>query len=211
MNFHEATKELIRRYHNQFENNSLVPGKGDGYPTPLYWQHPTITDHFYSWATDFVQLYSTLSPKVVKQEQVQIENLIKNRGVFISHGYYVRTTDSEIITTDNKGKLQVNPYFNEILNSIAQKREKGELYTTTIRDLLDYWIKLENVSFEYLTNGEIEIVNNNNQPIKGVSLALKTDRFQVKGKEPSIKKLGNDTILWFDIEAGEKVRIKFLD
>jgi len=204
----QAIKELNRRYHNKFESNSLMPGMGDSYPTPLYWQHPTRTNNFYSWATDFVQLFVDLSPEIVEQEQIQIDNLVKNRGIFISHGYYVRKHDSKVIISDEKGKLVVNPYFNEILSSIAQKRDKGELYTTTVRDLLDYWIKLENVTFEYLPGGEIEITNNNDKPIQGLSIAMKTDKVSIDNKIPSTKKLGEDTIIWFDVNAGEKVRMR---
>lgn len=208
MNPIQAIKELRRRYSNKFESNSLMPGMGDSYPTPLYWKHPTMTADFYSWSTDFVELYTILSPNVVEQQKIQIDNLVKNWGIYLSHGYYVRTVDSEILLSDEKGKLYTNPYFNDILHYIAQKRDNGELYTTTVRDLLDYWIKLDHVSFEYLPDGSITISNNNVKPIKGISIVMRTDKVIVEGKVPSTKKHGIDTIYWFDLQAGEKVKLR---
>jgi len=211
MNPLQAIKELIRRFPNEYESNSLLPSKGDSYPTPLYWQNPTRTNNFYSWATDFVQKFDFHSHNVVENENIALKKLVNDWGIFISHGYYVQNDDSEMIIKDNKGNFIINHYFDKILELIAQKRDEGELYTTTVRDLLNYWIKLDNVSFEYLPNGEIDIINKNNEPIKGLSIALRTDHIKIEGKTLSNKKVGDDSIFWFDINANETVRLKFID
>jgi len=211
MNPLQAIKELIRRFPNEYESNSLLPSKGDSYPTPLYWQNPTRTNNFYSWATDFVQKFDFHSRNVVENENIALKKLVNDWGIFISHGYYVQNDDSEMIIKDNKGNFIINHYFDKILELIAQKRDEGELYTTTVRDLLNYWIKLDNVSFEYLPNGEIDIINKNNEPIKGLSIALRTDHIKIEGKTLSNKKVGDDSIFWFDINANETVRLKFID
>lgn len=206
----QALKELSRRYKNQNELNSLKPHKGDTYPSPLYWQNPTRTDQFYSWATDYSQTYNDLSPEIVERENIQIDNLVNEWGIFISHGYYVRKEASKAIVEDQNGKLIINPYFDEILRLIAQKRDKGELYTTTIRDLLDYWIKLENISFDYLPNGEVNIINKNGTPVNGLSIVLNTNKVKLNGKVPSMKRVGADTIIWFDIKVNETMQLKII-
>ncbi len=205
-----ALNELSRRFSVQNELNSLKPHDGDSYPTPLYWQNPTRSDHFYSWATDYSQTYDDLSPKAVKRESVQLTNLVNDWGVFISHGYYVRKDPSNLITKDQKGKMHINPYFDEILGLIAQKRDKKELFVTTVRDLLDYWIKLDKISFDYLPNGEVSVTNHNNMPIKGLSLAVRAKNVKIYGKVTTMKRVGDDTIIWFDINGYETLRLNVI-
>jgi hypothetical protein len=205
-----ALKELTRRLSVQNELNSLKPHTGDSHPTPLYWQNPTRTHHFYSWATDYSQTYNDLSPKIVKSELVQLTNLVNDWGIFISHGYYVRKDPSNLITKDQQGKMLINPYFDEILGLIAQKRDKGELYTTTVKDLLDYLIKLENISFDYLPDGDINIINGDNKPVNGLAIVLRTKNVKINGKVPSMKKVGEDTIIWFDIKGNETLKMSVI-
>ena len=205
-----ALNELSRRFSVQNELNSLNPHKGDSHPTPLYWQNPTISNQFYSWATDYSQTYNDLSPKTVKRELVQLTNLVNDWGVFISHGYYIRKDPSNLITKDQKGKLLINPYFDEILGLIAQKREKGELYTTTVRDLLDYWIKVDKISFDYLPDGEISITNHNNMSINGLSIVVCAKNVKINGKVSTMKKVGDDTIIWFDIKGDETIHLNII-
>jgi len=206
----EALNELSRRFSVQNELNSLKPHTGDSHPTPLYWQNPTRTNNFYSWATDYSQTYNDLSPKIVKRELVQLTNLVNDWGVFISHGYYVRKEPSNLLTKDQNDKWLINPYFDEILGLIAQKRDKGELYTTTVRDLLDYWTELEKISFDYLPSGEVSITNHNNVPINGLSIAVRAKNVKINGKALTIKKVGDDTIIWFDIKGNETVNLNVI-
>jgi hypothetical protein len=207
----EALKELYRRYTVLNELNSLKPHNGDSYPTPLYWQNPTQTKSFYSWATDYSQTYTNLSPKIVKREQIQITNLVNDWGIFISHGYYVRKNASTLIIKNQKDKLIINPYFDEILGLIAQKRDNGVLYTTTVSDMLDYWTKLDNISFDYLPNGEIKIINNSSMPIHGLSIVMHTQNVKVNGKVPKMKRVGDDTIIWLDIKGNETLHLSIID
>lgn len=210
MNPNQALKELSRRYKDQNELNSFKPHRGDSYPSPLYWQNPTRTDQFYSWTTDYSQTFNDLSPEIVERENIQIDNLVKDWGIFISHGYYVRKEASTVIIEDRNGKLIINPYFDEILRLIAQKRDKGELFSTTVRDLLDYWINLENISFDYLPSGEVNIINKNITPINGLSIVLNTNKVKINGKVPLMKRVGADTIIWFDIKANETMQLKII-
>ena len=197
--------EILKGYFPTYELNSLQQFKGNSYPTPLYWQNITRTKQFYSWATDFVQ--SGISPVMaddqLRTEKKQLDLLLENWGVYINHGYFVRNRIDDNILCEKNGELVINPYFDQILSYLDQIRDDGNLFITTIRDLLDYWILLENISFEYQPNGIINIYNNNKLPVKGLSLVLNTDARSVRidGKIPSCKQIKEDAVIWFDMQA----------
>lgn len=212
MSFPAAIKELLRRHQNEGELNSLRPDKGNACPTPLYWQHPTRTKHFYSWKTDYVKDYGRLSGDKAEQqllnEQIQLDRLLVNWGVFINHGYYVRNRKDHNIFSESNGGILINPLFDKILASMARMRDEGDLYLTTIRDLLDYWIKLENISFEYLPNGRINVINLNNDTVNGLSLAVHGKSVRINGEIPFNKRVGEDIAVWFDIPGKSSVSLQ---
>jgi|WetSurSiteA1Bulk_404760.scaffolds.fasta_scaffold03181_3 hypothetical protein len=212
MKFPAALKELLRRHYNKGELNSLLPDKGSAYPTPLYWQHPTRTGQFYSWTTDYVKDYGRLttgkSEKQFYNEQIQLNQLLTNWGIFINHGYYVRNREEHNIFSEEDGKIFINPYFDKILGLMAGMRDDGDLFITTIRNLLDYWILIENVSFEYMSDGRINVLNLNNEDIKGLSLAVQAETVLVDDEIPKNKRIGEDTIFWFDIPAKGKIILR---
>lgn len=73
-------------------------------------------------------------------------------------------------------------------------------YLTTIRDLLDYWILVEKIVIDFMPNGDILIHNHNDKPVKGFSLALHTaGQVTVDAKVPQTRRIGDDTIVWFDV------------
>ena len=202
----EAIKELRKRYSYDVEVNSLLSELREAYPKPLYWQHPTRTNQFYSWTTDVVKDYKKISQKEVDQEIQHLKSLINNRSVFLNHGYYVRNKPANDLLNERDGKLIINPYFDKILAEMAKMRNNGDLYVTTIRDLLDYWISLDKIAFEYLPNGDINILNNSNKPVFGLSIAVSSAHAKIVGTPFKIKKVGVDTIIWFDIEANEVLK-----
>lgn len=54
--------------------------------------------------------------------------------------------------------LQATPQFNRILQTIARLREEGKLYSSTIQQMMDYWIALEQIELEYLENGAVRVM-----------------------------------------------------
>ncbi|MBE9510641.1 MAG: hypothetical protein IMY71_07175 [Bacteroidetes bacterium] len=205
MRFYTAFREMVSRYQDKGELNSLKPNKGNGYPTPLFWQHPSRTSHFYSWVTDYDKQTNDLSSKKIKVEQKLLNKLISDWGIFINHGYFVRNGYHDDVLSERNGKIVINPYFDKILELMAQMRDERDLYITTIRDLLDYWVLIENVSFTYMPNGVIYINNYNEVPIKGLSLALHANQVWINGEVPKLRKIGKNTIFWFDIPAKQNV------
>ncbi len=202
-------EEIKVRHSYGHEENTLEFNSGNAAPTPLFWKSPSRSGQFYSWATDQDKLYKNLSSRTVDLEKEQITHLIQNQGVFINHGYFVRYwKDNPGILKKVNGKFIVNPNFDHILNFIAKFRNQGDLCVTTVNKLLNYWIKLQNVSFNYLTDGSIDLVNNNNTSIEGLSLIADSKNILVNGKTPAIKRSGNETIFWFDMLPKEKVKLQ---
>ena len=98
-----------------------------------------------------------------------------DRGFFINHGYYVRNGIHDDILIEKNGELLINPYFDEMLAYMDQLRDEGSLYITTVKDIMNYWLLIENITLDYTPDGSIHIINNNEQPVHGLSLALHTD------------------------------------
>lgn len=210
----KASAEIWKRYSSKPELNSLQPAKGNSLPTPLYWQNLTKTKLFYSWGTNYVKDYSNLlTHKANDQltfEQRYLNKLLTDWGVFIQHGYFSRNSIEYNPGTciEHEGKIVINPYFEKILEVIARMRDEENLYITTIRDLLDYWILIENVTFEYMPNGIINVYNNNDKPIKGLSLVMRTNSVLLNGEIPMFKRVGEDIIFWFDISTKDHVSLQ---
>jgi hypothetical protein len=206
--------ELMRGNSPKYESNSLQPFKGNSYPTPLYWQNLTSTKHFYSWATNYDEDYTGLSTNKAEAQfnkvQQQLNLLLSNWGIFINHGYFVRNRKGYGVLTNNNGRIVINPFFDKILALMASKRDNGDLYITTIRDLLDYWILLENISFEYMPDGTIYIYNDNDKPIQGLSLSLhaNSNTIRINGEIPAFRQVDENAIIWFNIPAKSHVSLQ---
>jgi hypothetical protein len=209
MNFISALVTLVRRLLTESEMNTLQPHKGEACPTPLYWLHPTRTEHFYSWVTDYVKTYNKLSKTKVKKEYNLLCKLLNEWGIFINHGYFTRISPGKDILNKKEGKIIIDPSFDTILKIMAQMRDKGDLYITTIKELLNYWILCENVSFKYLPNGTIDVNNNNDEPIIGLSFAVHEANVLVNGNTPNFRLVGEDMIFWFNIKARGQMNLKF--
>jgi len=208
LSFMKSVKLLAERQDNKFELDNLRSEMDNALPTPLFWQHPTRTQLVYSWSTYTVNHYDDLSFEEIRQDEKKVTNLIDNRGVFIDHTYCVRDVGPNNVVIQKDGKLIINPYFNKYLKYLGEKRDQGKLCLTTIKDLMDYWISLKNVSFRYLNNNEIKIFNHNSKPIKGLSLVVNSDKVLINGTVPFMKHTGGETIFWFDIPAnGEKTLV----
>ncbi|PZE20072.1 hypothetical protein [Paenibacillus xerothermodurans] len=190
--------------HVQGGNIDLLQLKrGDTLRTPLYWQHPTYTGRFYTWAaiaTKKLELYS----------EKNLSDLVSNWGICINHVYPPEVMDnSYYICRDKDGVLRAKPEFNDLLERIAALRDSGQLNICTVRQLMDYWTLIENIRFEYRLDGKIVVHNRNATAIRGLALAISPADFviHVDGKKVNQKIIDNNTIIWFDIEPASKVAI----
>ncbi len=206
--FIHAFKEMKIRYTDKGELNSQKSYSGSAFPTPLYWQNPAINRDLYSWVTDYEKETANLSLKKIDTDQRQLNKLVSDRGIFVDHGYFVRNERNDGNLVEKNGKLVINPLFDKILENMARMRDKGDLYLTTIRNLLDYWILTEKISFDYMPDGLIYINNNNNEPITGLSLIVRAQTVRINGEIPKSRREGEDTIFWFDIPANQTMTIQ---
>ena len=206
LRFDKALMELFRHYHEKGEVNTLLLSKGNGFPTPLFWQHHTRTNNFYSWSTDFVKVFSR-SDIGVNEEEQRLNKQISDWGILINHGYFVRNVYEDGVLSEQNGKIVIDPFFDKTLSLMDRMHEEGNLYTTTVRKLLDYWILTENISFDYSPDGSIFLSNNNDKAIKGLSLAVHAGSVRINGEIPRSRRAGENTIFWFDMPAGKRVRI----
>lgn len=212
-NIIEAFFTIIHGSFPLLELNSHRPIMGHSFPTPLYWQNPTYSGQFYSWPTEFD--YNGVTRKLdsanVHEEKRHLDRLIEKRGVFFNHGYYVRNSEHDEILALHKGELIVNPYFDSILAYMDKKRDNGDLLLTTVRELLDYRLQVENIVLDFKPDGSIDILNNNHQEVRSLALAVRSDpeNINLEGAEYHYKQVDDDTIVWFNIPANTAVSITF--
>jgi len=168
-------------------------------PDPLYWLHPTVTHHFYSWSTTCVKRFQKNDKT---HSDKQIKNLVDSWGVCLNHAYptYIGKSNGAFeINQDNK--VVISPEFDQLLARLAAWRKKGDLYIATVRDLLDYWIKLDKISFDYLPDNEtVRILNHNSSVINGLTLAYPRQALYLNGKPLQSRKIENEHLFWFDME-----------
>jgi len=213
LTFTGSVLELLKGYSPRYESNSLQPFKGSSFPTPLYWQNHTRTREFYSWTTNYTEDYRAFSTAKaedqLKKSKIQLNLLISDWGIFVNHAYFVRNRKGHDTLIESEGKIVINPFFDKILEFMAVKRDEGDLYLTTIRDLLNYWISLEDVSFEYMPSGAIKISNGNDNSIKGLSMALntKSKNIRINGEIADSRQVEGNTIIWFDIPGKSSVNL----
>jgi hypothetical protein len=210
-----ALSKMAHGHFPMFELNSMQPFISSALPTPLYWQNRTIADSFYSWTTEYVYngMPADNPEEWLSNEKRGLDMLVLNWGMFINHGYYVRNIADNKILSQKNGELVINPAFDDILSYMDFLRKKGDLLITTVRDIMNYWLLIENISFAFNADGSIEIWNENDTAIKGLSLAIRerNDYIKLDDEVPSSRLCGDDTIIWFDIPAKGKRTLSFIN
>jgi hypothetical protein len=193
----------------------LQSGISSNYRTPKIWKHPTVTGDFYSFAT------IPVTPRFLKGawsdyiNKTKLDKLISAWGVCILHTYPALTDRLFGISSggwdySRKNKLiKVSDNFNSCLQLLAEYRDRGDLYLCTVRDIMNYWISLDNIALEYHVNGTITITNKNNNDISGLSFAVRADKVYINNTIPKMKKIKEDIIFWFDIKGNDSVQLSF--
>jgi hypothetical protein len=121
----------------------------------------------------------------------------------------VRNHERDEILTMRNGELVINPYFDDVLAYMDQKREEGNLLMTTVRDLLDYRLQIEKIVLDYKPDGSIDIVNNNQEEVRGLALTIRSgpESINLKGTEFCVRKFHDDAIIWFNLPAASSVNL----
>jgi hypothetical protein len=178
-------------------------GFGNAFPTPYYWQHASKAPGVYFWPT-----YSLLEPgnkwEYLFNEQ-RLKDFIDNYSVEFNHCYPAWISeDKGFWKFGTEGELLVNPHFDKALKTLSDKRDKGLINLTTVKDILDYWTTTEEVSIENVGKNEFLITNNSNKKIDGFSIAVQSEMVRVNNEIPNHKFFSNDLVCWFDLAPSEK-------
>jgi len=185
------------------------PGFGDAAPQPLYWRNPTRTSNFISWSTrDLLEMHDPVLWRYHFSKE-RMNDFVHQRSVKFEHCYPAGSIPERGFWKKNeKNEIVVEPEFNKVLEMFAAYRDSGEINSTTVSSLIDYWVACENISIEYTGSNTVKIINHNNTEIKGVSFAVNAKRI-LSDKNFEQKFFDGDLIFWFDMKSGESISVTF--
>jgi hypothetical protein len=135
--------------------------------------------------------------------------LVEEWGVSISHSYltYVGHTNAAWEQRED-GSIVTSAAFEQLLGRLASLQSQRLLWNATLRDFLDYLVRLEKVEIHPAISGDgVEIVNSNDADIAGLALACDVDAVTVDGAKPEGVWRGNQYVFWFDLPAQSSVII----
>ena len=193
----------IEKYYNGF---------GDFYPKPDYWQHPTRTSSFYHWPTYSVTYMEKESLWEYFFSEQQFHVFTDSWGVEINHCYPAWASPGKgFWKFDTHGVIVAMDGFNRTLQRMARYRDEGKLNVTTVKQFLNYQLAIEQVSYDVLPDGRIRVVNHGDRVLKGLSFAVQAKYVTVDGLGPYQKKVDDNLLFWFNLEAGEAVLIRVIE
>lgn len=171
-----------------YQNNRMDHDGSDGKIITLYNASPLS--------------YMHQTPLPYRQEV--IDQLIKERGVHISHSYF--TNDTGPFLVKDGDKRAIHPSLDESLKYIGEKVRDGSLWNPTLCQCGDYYKSMSKIDIIYLKTDQIVIQNRNAEDVRGFSLAsweLQPQAVLLNGDRlvDNYKYVGDDLIFWFDISA----------
>jgi len=196
-------------------DSSIEPyyaGYGDFMPKPDYWRHPTRSGNIIHWPTSTVLYISNDEMWDYFFNEQNLNDFVADWSVEMNHCYPAWVNPQKgFWTYDTDSVIVAQPGFNRTLERMASLRERKELNITTVKEFIDYQLKLENIEYDVLSDGRIRITNHNREDVNGLSFATKAKTILVDQQKPEQKIYGSDLIFWFDIKAGASRIIKIVD
>jgi hypothetical protein len=207
--WHYASEDYGHKNLNLLQNIN-----GEDKHTPLYWKHPSMMGDFYSFSS------IPVTPRFMNRywgdyiNKQTLNQLISNWGVCILHTYPALADryfgrSSGGWKYSKKNRIYVSDDFENCLINLTEYRDRGDLYLTTIRDIMEYWISLKSIEVAPIGSNKVNITNNNDKDVNGLSFAVNTKGILVNGIIPNNKVVNEDIIIWFDIKTNETVTITF--
>ena len=194
----------------QFGHNLQRPYPffGDAMPHPRYMRAPFDND-ILMWATDY-----TLEPGESWNyylNQNRLEAVVDSRSVFIAHVYSPWVTTARGFWDMENGQIVAKNDMNQAFERIAKLREQSLMLPTTVEKFLKYQEQLYNVDYQYDNEGNIILINNNDDTIHGFTLISKSPMTLVENQEVipfSSRNSNEEYIIWFDFGPHEKIIVK---
>ena len=184
-------------------------GFGDHIPDPDYFQHPSRTGEFWHWPTKSVLYADNDDLWEFLFNETVLNDFVNGWCVQFNHCYPAWTNPEKgFWFADEAGTIKACFGFNKTLERMAGLRDQGLLNLTTVNQFMDYQLAIENVGYNILQDGSVEIVNKGKQKIKGLSMVTQAKNVLVNEKEPLSKTVKGETIFWFDIQPGEVKTIR---
>lgn len=181
-------------------------GWDDAYPTPEFFRNP-INNNFISWRTTFTLDPSDGSLWNYYFDKTRLNDLVFSRGNCILHCYPSRVDSTTGFYSYSGKTLVVNPEFDSILIRLKEYNNAGLIWLTTIKEMLDYKLLLENVVLEQGTGNSLVIFNNNDVAVSGVSFISEAKSISAGEKNIRIKRIGEEIIAILDLAPKEKLKL----
>jgi hypothetical protein len=185
--------------------SSPYTGWGNAYPNPEYFNLPNVSAGFYSWTTNYTLDPSDSGLWDYFFSDNRLNDLVQNRTNIVLHCYPSRCDSTTGFYTYNDQEIVVEPRFDNVLSKLRKYNEEGKIWLTTIHELMDFRIALENVKVDYTTDGRCIIYNDGEMPIKNVSFATNAKSIFAGERGIQIKKYGNENVFILSLGAKEKL------
>lgn len=149
--------------------------------------------------------------------KANIDKLINEKGVHIGHEYF-DYEDCKGHAYDKiflRDEYKINDIFEKELEYIAQKRNKGDLWVTTVSEFGDYLTSILNVRTIYEGDGKYIIKNDNDRAINGLSFITNKKNITnilIDGVPTSnVRVVDNDIIFWMNISSKSEREIRLIE
>ena len=138
----------------------------------------------------------------------RLQHIVDNHKVFITHTYPAWTDPYRAFWQYNDDSTAVAmPGFNFALQQLSDFRAEKKILPTTVRDYLHFHEGLLAVEYRILDNGDIQLINKG-EAIHGFTLRCLSP-VVVEGKIINFRKVGDEYLIWFDLNRNETTKIHF--
>lgn len=187
------------------------PGFGDRFPDRMISSNPKRYDGL-MWSTASALAVNEPSLWNYYLDKTRLQNLLTFHSVYINHVYPAWVNEKiGCWSTDADGKIVAQEQFNQALSRIHDLHRAGRLLPTTVAEQLNFHEAVQHISYSIQNDGSIVVENNNRETIKGLSFITRANSVLVNGEVPESRRVKDELIFWFDLEAGESVKIESFD
>lgn len=100
-----------------------------------------------------------------------LNKLCDENGICIMHDYFAHIMQNHLFFNEENNEYTITDKFNNVLSLLSDYRNNKQLWIPTVRDYMDYTLKVHNIDID-ANNNQIKIDNYNNVPIKGFTYII---------------------------------------
>ena len=207
-------EELVTFKDWKYESSMEKPfsGFGDFFPKPDYYLHPTRSKNMIHWTTTSALFVEEQNLWSYYFNFFKLQGLVDNRAVEINHTYPAWVNPKKgMWTYDSDSTIIAQPGFNMALANMAKLRDEGRLNVCTIADFLNYRTAIDSVEYNIMPYGRIHITNKNSKIIDNLSMVVRAKAVTVNGLIPNQKKVDDEIIFWFNVDANSSKVIRIIE